>query len=76
MEDGLAPGPSRDPLAVLAGEHGVSGCEGEGGLGWRDTDQEEDNAEHVIVSSSSDPPLITYRTRLSKPSTAACLPLP
>ena len=23
VEDGLAPGPSRDPLAVLAGEHGA-----------------------------------------------------
>ena len=51
MEDGLAPGPSEDPVTVVAGEDGMFGCEAEGGLGLRrDTEQEEDNAEHVIVS--------------------------
>ena len=54
MEDGLAPGPSEDPVTVVAGEDGMFWCEGEGGLGGRrrDTEEEEDNAEHVIVSCS------------------------
>ena len=68
MEDGLAPGPSKDPVTVVAGEDGMFGCEGEGWLGGRqhNTEEEEDNAKHVIVSCSSpDPPLMTRRTTLS-----------
>ena len=52
MEDGLAPGPSKDPLTVLAGEHGVLGEVGEGGgegLGYCDAEEEEDSVDHVIV---------------------------
>ena len=58
MEDGLGPGPSEDLVTVLAGEDGMFECEGEGGVGrYTGTEQEEDNAEHVIVTphcSSSD----------------------
>ena len=62
MEDGLPPGPSKHPLAVLAGEHGALGEVGEGGLGQgghRDTEQEEDSVEHVIVIPHLSPALLT-----------------
>ena len=52
VEDGLPPGPSKDPLTVLAGEHGVLGEVGEGGgegLGYCEAEQEEDSVDHVIV---------------------------
>ena len=58
MKDGLGPGPSEDLVTVLAGEDGMFGCEGEGGLGGLDTEQEEDNAEHVIVNNTSSSDLL------------------